>query len=82
MASHPMSSGSLSSFGGLGRSQIGSNVPSQQSNFQLGAPGASIRRYSTPPNYTYAFRAGQAPEASAGRQERERAESSLRCPGS
>ena len=57
-----MSRGS-SSFGGLGRSHIGSNIPSQQLTYR----GTSPLRYSASPNYTFAYRAGQAPDRSAGR---------------
>ena len=59
----PMNSSSLS-FGGLGRSRIGPNVTGGQ---QQSYHGTQLRQFSVPPNYTFAYRAGQAPDGSGGR---------------
>ena len=66
MASFPMSSGS-SSFGGLGRSHIGSNAPGLQSDTTSAYRGTSLRRFSMPPNFTFASRIGRTPEGQDGR---------------
>ena len=53
MASQQFGSGSTSSFGGLGRSQIGPNMVMGQ---QLQNFNSSVRQYSTPPNYHFGYR--------------------------